>query len=97
MNTVAVPEQISCLRQTRKLHISFGAAGNYQLSFAALRAHSPAAGGSRPLSDCADIEIIALEPVGNYAVRPRFSDGHATGIYTWPYLLELCQTAGIRL
>ena len=33
--------------------------------------------------------ITAVEPVGNYAVRLIFSDGHSTGLYTWIYLLEL--------
>jgi DUF971 family protein len=36
-----------------------------------------------------EVEIAALEPVGNYAVLPRFSDGHETGIFTWEYLYFL--------
>ena len=36
-----------------------------------------------------EVEITALAPVGNYAVQPRFSDGHESGIYTWAYLYEL--------
>ena len=36
-----------------------------------------------------DVDIVALEPVGSYAVQPRFSDGHDTGIYSWEYLYEL--------
>ena len=35
------------------------------------------------------VEIRALEPVGSYAVQPTFSDGHATGIYSWEYLYHL--------
>jgi DUF971 family protein len=35
------------------------------------------------------VEILSLEPVGSYAVQPTFSDGHATGIYSWEYLYEL--------
>jgi len=35
------------------------------------------------------VELVALEPVGNYAVQPRFSDGHDTGIYSWEYLYFL--------
>ena len=36
-----------------------------------------------------EVEVAALEPVGNYAVQPRFSDGHDTGIFTWDYLYVL--------
>jgi DUF971 family protein len=36
-----------------------------------------------------DVDILSLDPVGSYAVQPRFSDGHATGIYSWDYLHEL--------
>jgi DUF971 family protein len=38
-----------------------------------------------------DVAIIRVEPVGNYALRLHFSDGHNTGIYTWGYLYELGQ------
>jgi DUF971 family protein len=37
------------------------------------------------------VTLEALEPVGHYAVQPRFSDGHSSGIYTWGYLYELGQ------
>jgi DUF971 family protein len=54
---------------------------------AEVQGHSPAErkvlGGKR------HVLITAVEPVGNYAVRLIFSDGHSTGLYTWPYLLEL--------
>ena len=36
-----------------------------------------------------EVEVTALEPVGNYAVQPRFSDGHDTGIFSWDYLYFL--------
>ena len=36
-----------------------------------------------------DVTLLALEPVGHYAVKPVFSDGHDSGIFTWAYLLEL--------
>ena len=38
-----------------------------------------------------EVDIAALEPVGSYAVQPTFSDGHATGIYSWDYLYYLGQ------
>ncbi|MCE2884651.1 MAG: DUF971 domain-containing protein [Planctomycetaceae bacterium] len=40
------------------------------------------------------LTITAVEPIGHYAVRIRFSDGHDTGIYSWKYLHELCRTHG---
>jgi DUF971 family protein len=40
-----------------------------------------------------DVNINAIEPVGNYAIRLLFSDGHDSGIYTWDYLYELAQHA----
>ena len=36
-----------------------------------------------------DVDIRSVEPVGSYAIQPTFSDGHATGIYSWDYLYEL--------
>ena len=42
----------------------------------------------------APLTITAVEPVGHYALRIRFSDGHETGIYTWKYLHALCATHG---
>lgn len=40
------------------------------------------------------LTITAVEPVGHYAIRIRFSDGHDTGIYSWKYLHGLCRTHG---
>ncbi|MNT15874.1 hypothetical protein D3C72_1509510 [compost metagenome] len=36
-----------------------------------------------------DVTIVAVEPVGNYAIKPIFSDGHESGLYSWQYLYEL--------
>jgi DUF971 family protein len=36
-----------------------------------------------------NVEIVSVEPVGSYAIQPRFSDGHDTGIYSWDYLYGL--------
>jgi len=66
-----------------------------------LREHSPSAsnqgetdvlgrqhGGQGP-KKFPNVRIQGWEPVGNYAIRPHFSDGHATGLYSWDYLREL--------
>jgi DUF971 family protein len=36
-----------------------------------------------------NVEILEVEPMGHYAIRPQFSDGHSTGIYSWDYLYDL--------
>jgi DUF971 family protein len=36
-----------------------------------------------------EVEVVSLEPVGNYAVQPTFSDGHSSGIFSWDYLYHL--------
>jgi DUF971 family protein len=38
-----------------------------------------------------EVQILSLEPVGNYALQPRFSDGHESGIFSWEYLYQLGQ------
>src|SRR5437773_1459091 len=56
---------------------------------AAMRGHGP---GQETLQvGKRDVTIAELEPVGHYAVRPKFSDGHDTGIYSWDYLYDLGQ------
>ena len=61
---------------------------------AEVQGHSPAEkktiGGKR------NIRILALESVGNYAIRPKFDDGHDTGIFTWRYLYELGEQHGTK-
>jgi DUF971 family protein len=42
------------------------------------------------------VKIESLEPVGNYATRIRFDDGHDTGLYSWDYLYRLGQEQGSR-
>ena len=43
-----------------------------------------------PKTVAEDIDIVELEPVGNYAIRIRWSDGHDTGIYSWEHLARIC-------
>jgi DUF971 family protein len=78
------------------LHVAFDNGDAYELSAEFLRVHSPSAeikghgneerkivGGKR------SVTVSAIEPVGNYAVRLTFSDGHNTGIFSWVYLAEI--------
>jgi DUF971 family protein len=61
-----------------------------------LRVHSPSAevrghgpGQETLQTGKRDVEIVSVEPVGSYAIQPRFSDGHDTGLYSWEYLYDL--------
>ena len=71
----------------------------YELSCEYLRVHSPSAEvqGHGPGQEVlqvgkTDVGIAGIEPVGNYALKIRFDDGHDTGLYTWDYLRELGAT-----
>ena len=87
------PTRIVVHRQSRVLEIEFDDGSHYRLPFEYLRVHSPSAEvrGHGPGQEVLqtgkrEVDVLALEPIGNYAVQPRFSDGHATGLYSWDYL-----------
>jgi DUF971 family protein len=91
-----VPTAITVHKQSRTLEIAFDDGAVFSLSFEFLRVHSPSAevrghGAGQEIlqTGMRDILLTALEPVGNYAVQPHFSDGHNTGIYSWDYLYRL--------
>jgi DUF971 family protein len=78
------------------LEIVFDDGAEFSLPFELLRVYSPSAEvrGHGPGQEILqtgkrNIELTALEPVGNYAVQPHFSDGHNTGMYSWDYLYWL--------
>ena len=90
------PTEIVVHQKSRRLEIAFGDAERYELSFEFLRVHSPSAQvrGHGPGQEVLqtgkrDVTITAVEPVGHYAIKPIFSDGHESGIFTWAYLREL--------
>lgn len=76
------------LKKSRTLHIAFSDDTAGEISADALRDASPAADGKPETPSCG-VLITALEQVGNYAVKPVFSDGHDTGIYGWGLLYYL--------
>jgi len=89
------PTEIVVHQKSRRLEIAFGDE-RYVLPFEFLRVHSPSASvqGHGPGQEVLqvgkrDVTITDLEPVGHYAVKPTFSDGHDSGIFTWNYLREL--------
>lgn len=82
--------------RSRVLDVTFDDGEHYELPFEYLRVHSPSAEvrGHGPGQEVLqlgkhEVDIKAVEPVGHYAVRLVFDDGHDTGLYTWAYLQEL--------
>jgi DUF971 family protein len=91
-----VPAEIKLRTTSRVLEVSFGDGSRFQLPFEYLRVHSPSAEvqGHGPGQEVLvlgkeDVGIRGVEPVGQYAVKLVFDDGHDTGLYTWKYLYEL--------
>lgn len=87
------PTEIKLHQHSRRLEMAFSDGARFTFSFEFLRIMSPSAEvrGHGPGQETLqvgkrEVEISALEPVGNYALQPTFSDGHATGIYSWDYL-----------
>lgn len=94
----AWPEELVFRKAARCLHIRFADGLSADIPFRRLRAESPSAevrghGGARPpqapMPD--DVSVLEAEPMGRYAVRLTFSDGHRTGIYSWVLLRELAE------
>jgi DUF971 family protein len=90
------PTEIKLHQLSRVLELSFDDGRNFRLPYEYLRVFSPSAEvrGHGPGQEVLqtgkrDIEIRHVEPVGSYAIQPTFSDGHATGIYSWEYLYQL--------
>ena len=92
-----IPTAIKLHKASKTLELEYGADERYVLSAEFLRVHSPSAevqghGGEKTVvAGKSGVGLVAIEPVGNYAVRLIFDDGHDTGIYTWSYLRELGQ------
>jgi DUF971 family protein len=90
------PIDIRLHQASRLLEIKFDNNTECKLSCEFLRVYSPSAEvkghglGQEVLQlDKEDVNIVAIEPVGNYAVKLVFTDGHDTGLYSWDYLYDL--------
>lgn len=90
------PTALEVHKASRTLDITFDDDSRFTLSFELLRVYSPSAevrghgAGQETLqTGKREVGLTALEPVGNYGVRPIFSDGHDSGIFTWDYLYHL--------
>ena len=91
-----IATELRLRRATRVLEVSFADGSRFELPFEYLRVHSPSAEvkGHGPGQEVLvlgkeNVGITAIEPVGQYAVKLVFDDGHDTGLYTWKYLHEL--------
>lgn len=90
------PISINLHKKSRLLSITFDDGKSFDLSCEYLRVHSPSAEvmGHGPGQEVLqtgkeNVSIEDVEPVGNYAIKLQFSDGHNTGLFTWEYLYDL--------
>ena len=90
------PTTLTVHQQSRVLEIAFSDGAHFRLPFELLRVYSPSAEvqGHGPGQEVLQtgkrhVDIVELEPVGNYAVQPTFSDGHNSGLFAWDYLYYL--------
>jgi len=90
------PVELRLKKAEKLLEVAYDDGSRFRLPAEYLRVESPSAevqghgpGQKTLVAGRAHVGIIALEPVGNYAVRITFDDLHDTGIYSWTYLYEL--------
>ena len=90
------PTALTIHSQSRILEIAFSDGAQFKIPFELMRIYSPSAEvqGHGPGQEVLqtgkrDVNVVELEPVGNYAVKPVFSDGHESGLFTWDYLYHL--------
>ena len=90
------PESLTLHGASRVLEIGFSDGSVFRIPFELMRVYSPSAEvqGHGPGQEVLQtgkrqVDVVELEPVGNYAVKPVFSDGHDSGIYSWDYLYFL--------
>jgi DUF971 family protein len=90
------PTEITLHQQSRVLELAYDDGRRFSLPIEYLRVHSPSAEvrGHGPGQEVLqvgkrEVGVTAIEPVGLYAVKLVFSDGHDTGIYSWDYLYDL--------
>lgn len=91
-----IPTEIHLNQASKLLQVSFDNGKVFSMSCEYLRVHSPSAvvrghgvGQEQLVTEKRNIDIVRIEPVGNYAVKLVFSDGHGSGLFHWDYLYEL--------
>jgi DUF971 family protein len=91
-----VPTEIKLHQQSRIMEVAFEDGNRFQLPYEYLRVFSPSAevrghgpGQETLQTGKRNVTIDTVDPVGNYAIKPTFSDGHDSGIYSWDTLYDL--------
>ena len=91
-----IPTEIKLHQASLAMELTFADGTSFRMPYEYLRVYSPSAEvrghgpGQETLADGKRaVTITEVEPVGHYAIRPKFSDGHDTGIYSWEYLYDL--------
>ena len=94
--TSPAPTEITVHTGSRAIEFAYVDGRRVRLTFEFLRVYSPSAevrghgpGQAQLQVGKRAVTIDSIEPVGHYAIRPRFSDGHDTGIFSWDYLAEI--------
>ena len=90
------PVALTVHSQSRLLEVAFSDGAQFRIPFELMRVYSPSAEvqGHGPGQEVLqtgkrEVNVVELEPIGNYAVKPVFSDGHESGLFTWDYLYHL--------
>lgn len=90
------PTALTVHSQSRVLEVAFSDGAQFKIPFELMRVYSPSAEvqGHGPGQEVLqtgkrEVGLQALEPIGNYAVKPVFTDGHESGIFSWDYLYFL--------
>ena len=90
------PTALTVHSKSRLLAVAFSDGAVFEIPFELMRVYSPSAEvqGHGPGQEVLqtgkrEVDVVELEPIGNYAVKPVFSDGHESGIFSWDYLYEM--------
>jgi DUF971 family protein len=91
-----IPTELTVHQKSRLFEVAFDDGSAFSIPFELMRVYSPSAEvkGHGPGQETLqvgkrEVGIKGVEPVGNYAVKPLFTDGHESGIFTWDYLYKL--------
>ena len=92
----ATPQALTVHGASRVLEVAYSDGKTFRIPFELLRVYSPSAevqghgpGQEVQQTGKREVGINTIEPVGNYAIKPFFSDGHESGLFTWEYLYQL--------
>ena len=99
----SLPTALTVHVKSKVLEVGYDNGNEYRIPFELMRVYSPSAEvmGHGPGQETLQVGkrhviIEALEPVGHYAVKPKFSDGHESGIFSWDYLARMTQAGASR-